>query len=173
MKKYLLNSFTVGIILTLISYFVYEGDYSILKVAEYKAYDFKVRLRGQRPVSGNVAIIAVDEKSLEEQGRWPWPRARLATLVDKLSEGGVAAIGFDILFPEPDTTFPFETFKNELKKKDLSNLKGNQLVQLMEEAANSDLKFADALANSERAILGYFVDSSIDNPMGKNIGVTA
>lgn len=169
MKKILVNSFTVGILLTLVSFYIYSSGSSLFETAELKAYDFKVRLRGARPISGNVAIIAVDEKSLEEQGRWPWPRTKLATLVDKLSEAGVAAIGFDILFPEPDKTFPFESFKKDLQKKDLSNLRGDQLVQLMEEASNSDLKFADALANSERAILGYFADESTVNPLGKKI----
>ena len=150
----------------MVSFYVYNSELSIFEIAELKAYDYKVRLRGQRPVSGNVVIVAVDERSLAEQGKWPWPRTKQAKLVDKLSEAGVSAIGFDILFPEPDKSFSLESFKSELKKKGFSNLQENDLMQLIDEASSSDKKFADALANSERSVLGYYVDLSQENPSG-------
>ena len=49
-----------------------------------------------------VRIIDIDEDSLKAIGQWPWPRTVLAELVDKLAANGAAAIGFDIVFPEPD-----------------------------------------------------------------------
>ncbi len=54
-----------------------------------------------RPASA-VAIVAVDEASLETYGQWPWPRDVIGRLVTTLHEAGAAAIAFDILFPEPD-----------------------------------------------------------------------
>lgn len=52
----------------------------------------------------DIVIVDVDEASLAQLGRWPWPRARLATLLDELFERQrVAAVGFDFLFAEPDT----------------------------------------------------------------------
>ncbi len=53
-----------------------------------------------------VHIIDIDEASLEEYGQWPWPRSYLAELTDRLFEHGAAAIGYDVLFPEPDRTSP-------------------------------------------------------------------
>ena len=49
-----------------------------------------------------VRIIAVDDESLKRLGQWPWPRERLAALVEALKGAGVAAIGFDFLFAEKD-----------------------------------------------------------------------
>ncbi len=169
MKKYLLNSFTIGILLTLVSFQIYREQFEFFDFAELKAYDFKVRYRGPRPVSGQVAIVAVDEKSLSEQGRWPWPRSRMATLVDKLSEAGVAAIGFDVLFPEPQTAVQVDLIKKIIKEKDLSNTSGEELINLLEGVADSDAKFADSLANSERSILGYFADPTGESPLGKKV----
>ena len=52
--------------------------------------------------SGRVALVEVDERSLAEAGRWPWPRDRVAALLDRVRGLGAAAIGLDILFAEPD-----------------------------------------------------------------------
>jgi len=53
-----------------------------------------------------VRIIDIDEASLKEFGQWPWPRDRLALLVERLSDLGAAAIAFDVLFAEPDRLSP-------------------------------------------------------------------
>lgn len=53
-----------------------------------------------------VRIIDIDDASLERLGQWPWPRTRIAELVDRLTSSGVAAIGFDVMFAEPDRTSP-------------------------------------------------------------------
>ena len=53
-----------------------------------------------------VRVVDIDEDSLKAVGQWPWPRTVLADLVDKLAAGGAAAIGFDIVFPEPDRMSP-------------------------------------------------------------------
>ena len=49
-----------------------------------------------------VRIVAIDEASLKALGQWPWPRTRLAELVDKLRAMGAATVAFDVIFAEPD-----------------------------------------------------------------------
>ncbi len=49
-----------------------------------------------------VRIVAIDDESLKRLGQWPWPRERLAALVDALKRAGVASISFDFLFAEKD-----------------------------------------------------------------------
>jgi adenylate cyclase len=49
-----------------------------------------------------VRIVEIDEESLKRLGQWPWPRERLAALVEALKGAGVAAIAFDFLFAEKD-----------------------------------------------------------------------
>ncbi|HKC53590.1 MAG TPA: CHASE2 domain-containing protein [Burkholderiales bacterium] len=51
-------------------------------------------------------IVAIDEASLDRFGQWPWPRTLVAQLIDKLRAARPAAIGVDILFPEPDRLSP-------------------------------------------------------------------
>ena len=58
------------------------------------------RGEGQWPV----VIVDIDEASLKELGQWPWPRTVIAELVDRLGQYRAAAIGFDIVFAEPDRT---------------------------------------------------------------------
>lgn len=53
-----------------------------------------------------VTIVAIDEKSLQELGQWPWPRYRLAQLLDAIAVHKPAAVGLDIYMPEADQTSP-------------------------------------------------------------------
>lgn len=53
-----------------------------------------------------VTIVAIDEKSLAQLGQWPWPRHRLAALIDAIDQQDPAAIGLDIYMPEADQTSP-------------------------------------------------------------------
>ncbi len=68
-------------------------------------YDFAIRLSPQAPEE-NTIIIAVDEKSLEALGQWPWRRSTHAALVNRLTEVDAKAIAFDIIFAEPDLNHP-------------------------------------------------------------------
>ena len=53
-----------------------------------------------------VRVIDIDEESLAKIGQWPWPRTRIAELVERLQRAEVAAVGFDVVFAEPDRTSP-------------------------------------------------------------------
>ncbi len=55
-----------------------------------------------RTVSDEIIIVAIDDESLRELGRWPWPRSIHASLIDKLELESPRAIGLDIIFSEPD-----------------------------------------------------------------------
>ncbi|MEW8461211.1 MAG: CHASE2 domain-containing protein, partial [Candidatus Thiodiazotropha endolucinida] len=59
-----------------------------------------------KPVAEDIIIVAVDEKSLDALGRWPWSRQIHAKLVDRLTQAGARAIVLDILFAEPDRIDP-------------------------------------------------------------------
>ena len=53
-----------------------------------------------------VRVVDIDEASLKAYGQWPWPRTRIAELVQRLHEAGAAVIAFDVLLAEPDRTSP-------------------------------------------------------------------
>lgn len=157
MNKKWVNSFTVALCLSLVSLFIYSLDLEFFNLLELKSYDLKVRSRGVRDVTGQVVVLAIDEKSLKEQGRWPWPRARLAKMISRLTESGVAVIAIDILFPEKDAYVPFTEVKQALTNQDVSGMKKNELIDWLEKVSDSDQRFAEAILSSKRTVLGFSV----------------
>ena len=65
-------------------------------------YDRLLAASSVRPPSGRVTLVEIDERTLAEAGRWPWPRDRVAALLDRVRSLGPVAIGLDVLFAEPD-----------------------------------------------------------------------
>jgi adenylate cyclase len=76
---------------------------NILNIAHQKSVDIRMTSRGEIPVSNQIAILAVDEDSIERYGRWPWSRDIIAKVVDTLKENNVKSVGFDIIFSEKET----------------------------------------------------------------------
>jgi adenylate cyclase len=70
------------------------------------SYDTLQRLDPRVYSPAPVRIVDIDEESLARLGQWPWPRTRVAKLVERLREQGAASIAFDIVFSEPDRTSP-------------------------------------------------------------------
>jgi adenylate cyclase len=70
---------------------------------ELMASDFAVYHRQLRRPTATVIIAAIDERSIAEFGRWPWPRSMEARLVDALKDYHVAVIGFDMVFSERES----------------------------------------------------------------------
>jgi len=108
-----------------------------------------------------VAVIDIDDASLEQYGQWPWPRTRLAELLSNLWKNGAAAVIFDVIFIEPDRTSPAELskhWKNEFGADvSISGLSSN--------VWNFDKFFADSL-RSGAAVLGCFLNGT-DTPLAE------
>jgi adenylate cyclase len=100
-----LGQLAVSLILLLLLLGHVGGLYNLSFVDKLDAvlYDLKTRTFLAQGVDERVVIVDVDEKSLKEIGRWPWPREETAKLTRNLFEQyGVAAVGFDVVFAEPD-----------------------------------------------------------------------
>ena len=67
-------------------------------------YDLFLKKTSTHKVSSKITIVDIDEESLSAVGQWPWPRYILARLVKQLAGNRPAAMGIDILLPEPDRT---------------------------------------------------------------------
>ncbi len=105
-------AFSIGLLITLLT----AGAYSLGLFAEADRllYDYQFRWAPPSrrvPDSGRITHIDIDDDSLSEYGRWPWPRAMLAQVVDELTELGAELIVLDIIMPEPQAprlaTSPF------------------------------------------------------------------
>jgi len=71
-----------------------------------RTFDFFQVLRPRPQEIRPVVIVDIDEASLKAIGQWPWPRTTVADLVTRITQLGAVAIGFDIIFPEPDRMSP-------------------------------------------------------------------
>ncbi len=87
----------------------------LLRLLDHKLYDTILRSCPRADPSGQVVVVDLDEASLAAYGQWPWPRYRVALLLGKLRRLGVASVGLDILFAEPDRTSP-GVLRRELKR---------------------------------------------------------
>lgn len=109
----------------------------------------KAHLITQKPeLSPDIAIIDIDDKSLEAEGRWPWDRNKLANLVDELQAQGVVVIAFDMFFPEKEPNLIDQLLSrlNQVKSIDesvIAALKQNSDV------FDQDAKFAKSLARDK------------------------
>lgn len=66
-------------------------------------YDSRVRLFARGAIDERIAIVDIDERSLVELGRWPWNRARLAALIERIFEQyGALLLGLDVILAEAD-----------------------------------------------------------------------
>ncbi|MBI4062784.1 MAG: CHASE2 domain-containing protein [Elusimicrobia bacterium] len=104
MKKFFLSEILYGLILTLLVAFFYIQPGSFLETLELKFYDFRSGLRQPASPSKNIALVTIDEDSIAKIGRWPWPRWRIAQLLELLSqpEYKPKVIGLNVLFSEPE-----------------------------------------------------------------------
>ncbi len=80
----------VGLLVALA--FMFGANSDLMQSLERKAYDLGV-LATSRVPSDRIAVIAIDEQSIANLGRWPWPREIHARMVDILAAGHAKAIG--------------------------------------------------------------------------------
>src|SRR5512139_765381 len=92
-----------GIFLSVILFLVSLAKPTLTDFLHNRVYDALLSGNTGQPSSAPV-IVDVDEKSLRQYGQWPWPRYRIAILLDKLRSLGALSIGLDMLLAEDDRT---------------------------------------------------------------------
>lgn len=104
MKKKTFGSLIFALIVSLVIFGLYHFGH--FRVWEYKTVDLRFNLRGKRPISDKIVIIDIDEDSIQNIGRWAWPRKNHGYLIDYLTRAGAKTIVFDLLFVDPDRNDP-------------------------------------------------------------------
>lgn len=119
------------------------------------------RLRATLPATfePRVVIVDIDEKSLAEVGRWPWPRDQVARLVDTLfDDQRIALLGLDTVFAEPDDSAGLRQLQ-QLAQGALADQPGfAQRVEALRPALDHDARLARAL-QGRPVVLGYYFTS--------------
>lgn len=123
---------TVLAVLLLGTHILFDREYSTLRG---KTFDIYQTLLPAPEFKSPVVLVTIDDQSLQQHGRWPWNRGKIAQLLMAIDASGVSAVGLDILFPEPDAS--------------AEGTKGDQQLTEALSATNSVLAVStDALPNS-------------------------
>lgn len=139
----------------------------VVERLDHIGYDLQLRTRvlTEKHVKlSPVAIIDIDDRSLKVEGRWPWPRSRLAQLVDELQNQGAAVIAFDILFSESENNIA-ESILLKLKTSNLLNATVKTTLEKSIPLFNEDSIFSKSLANNNAVLAVGF----LPKPQTQNI----
>jgi adenylate cyclase len=155
-----LNSASLIVGTTLFAVALFALGLPLLELIELKTYDLRFRSRSALQPTPAVALALIDEKSLDTEGRWPWPRSKIARLVDHLSQDGARVIGFDVGFLEPDENLQLGFLQELGRTIQRLEIRDDQLAGLIRqstEQADNDLALAMAMRRSSATVvLGYF-----------------
>ena len=131
-----------------------------VQFVDAKLYDYRLLLTMPRTPDERIVILDIDEKSLKEEGRWPWSRDKLAVLMDELFDHyGTAVVGFDVVFAEKDTSSGLDVLQ-ELGRNQLKSVPQFQsvLTQIQPRLEYDEL-FASKI-KGRKVVLGYFFTQS-------------
>ncbi len=157
--------------------FLLGANSDLMQSLERKAYDLGV-LASSRIPSDKIAVIAIDEQSIANLGRWPWPRAIHAQMLDVLKAGHAKVIGYTAFFFEPQVDAGLgyiykiaELLGNSKLKETKGPAQQAELAQLnalLQEAAtnlDNDQKLSESIAKANDVLLAMFFE--LGEPQGK------
>jgi len=126
-----------------------------LEGLERMAYDVGVRSSRRAP-SERVAVIAIDDRSLDNLGRWPWPRNIHAEMIDTLRAGGAKVVGNLIFYSEPQIDPGLAYIERLRETYAAAGARIPALGRQLDEASralNTDAKLAASLAKAGNVVL--------------------
>jgi len=147
-----------------------------LEKIEHMAYDVGVRLTYRNPnATDKIAIIAIDNHSIEKIGRWPWPRNVLADMIEKLATVKAKVIGLQIFLTEPQTDpglayiEKLQQYLDAAKFPKSANKQVKTIRQFLAGAKtelDADNKLASTIPNIKNILMPMFfsLGESIGNP---------
>src|SRR5690348_2904593 len=94
--------------------------------------------------NSSVVIVDIDDISLEKEGRWPWPRTKLAALVTELQALGTVVIAFDMIFPQEEKKI-IDDVEAEITKQNMQDNKLTPALQKMYPFFNNDAIFEKSM----------------------------
>jgi adenylate cyclase len=133
----------------------------IHKLENY-SYDMRLNLFMPSAMDSKIVIVDIDEKSLIEQGRWPWGRNKMAALVNQLfDQYQINTLGFDVVFAEKDESSGFKNLQ-WMQQQYLKDDAGfAEVLKIVKPKLDYDQIFANSLKN-RKVVLGYYFETHGD-----------
>ena len=130
---------------------------------ENYSYDLRLNLLMPRTLDSRVVIVDIDEKSLVEQGRWPWSRDKLALMVDALFDTyQINTLGFDVVFAEKDESSGLKNLQWMQQEYLKDNAGFADAFEKVKPKLDYDQIFAESLKN-RKVVLGYYFQTNGDS----------
>lgn len=143
-----------GLLLTICISMLLVCQSRFILQTELRIYDTMLDDRTSSPKTAETVMVGIDDASLEEYGQWPWPRHRLARLVNQLKSQGAKVIALDVLLPEPDRTSP-EVIQAEHKRELVSRAEYDRSIK----GDSHSLQLADSMVDANTILGCYFMFS--------------
>ncbi|MDR4499481.1 MAG: diguanylate cyclase [Candidatus Scalindua sp.] len=128
--------FIIVLVALMSTFFYITGTFDNI---ENITLDQRFKYRKNLLTHPKIIIIQIAEDSIKKLGRWPWSRERHAELTKVMSDFGVKALAFDILFPETSTNESDTLFAQDMKKagnvylpvafQNLHDIRGENIIQ--------------------------------------------
>lgn len=137
---------------------------------EELAYDVQLRTKiFTHPASfqTSVAIVDIDDKSLAKEGRWPWPRHKIAQLVSRLQDAGAVVIAFDIMFSEPEENI-VDRVISAVTKNNLMTSQIEPVLNKIQPFFNNDSDLAETLKKSDTVLSFSLLPRNVQEGMLPN-----
>jgi adenylate cyclase len=153
----------IGVSVGVLILFFLRNDF--LESIESKLFDAHFNLRGPRPTTDVITIVAIDEKSLGAVGRWPWSRRVQAQLLEALGKAGAKAVGFDIILSEEERDLPVGVTDRLLSRYEQLGLSRvgpksgefyEELQRLRGSDGGADVRLGEALQHLPNSVIAAF-----------------
>ncbi len=133
----------------------------LMEHLEALTYDALLNLTMPKTLDERIVIIDIDEDSLrprEEggEGRWPWPRDRMALMIDNLIDKyGAAIVGFDVVFAERDRSSGLDVLRDLAKSRLKDDPSFQSALAQLEPQLDYDRLFSERI-RQRPVVLGYY-----------------
>jgi adenylate cyclase len=140
-----------------------QSVHQVVEQLENVAYDWRIRANSltqqHKKFVTSVLIVDIDDKSLAAEGRWPWPRSKIANLVDAIQAGGAAVVTLDLIFPQKETNIASEVF-NEIHKQNLNITNLQSVFEKISPVFDYDILLGRSLEGGD-TVLGFGFNTEV------------
>ncbi|MGZ3578320.1 MAG: CHASE2 domain-containing protein, partial [Syntrophales bacterium] len=175
MKKLIgsvISDILIGAILTGLTIAAFYFQWMPTKYLEYKVYDAVSNLQ-ERASNSPIVIVAIDDESITNMGRWPWPRGYIARMIEYLNKCEAKVIGVNVIYSESDMNQGLTEVRDILKniEGDAGVLKNKQVNNIYttlketEKKLDNDAILGAAIGESKKVILPlvFILGNTIDS----------